>query len=105
MFSIYICGGFFYVARDLIVRVFYILGTIRLRHMGTSLLCRPPTLFSSLAAGDGIVPFRVSVLTVLVNGCLNWFFTWYLSLGPQGATHLYEYTVFFRAGFVHKLLC
>ena len=59
MFSIYICGGFFYVARDLIVRVFYILG-------------------------DGIVPFRVSVLTVLVNGCLNWFFTWYLSLGPQG---------------------
>lgn len=59
----------------------------------------------SLVAGDGTVPFRVSVLTVLVNGCLNWLFTGYLSFGPQGATNLFPYIVPIRASFVNQLLC
>ena len=46
MFSIYICGGFFYVARELIVRVFYILGTTKTTSHWYLLLWRLLTLFS-----------------------------------------------------------
>jgi peptidoglycan biosynthesis protein MviN/MurJ (putative lipid II flippase) len=59
MFSIFITGGFTYIARDLIVRVFY-------------------------SIGDGVPPFRTSILTVTVNGTLNWLFVCYFALGSQG---------------------
>lgn len=59
MFSVYITGGFTYIARDLIVRVFYTIG-------------------------DGIAPFRTSILTVIFNGAFNWLFACYFALGSQG---------------------
>mmetsp|Transcript_16612 Transcript_16612/g.40859 ORF Transcript_16612/g.40859 Transcript_16612/m.40859 type:complete len:648 (-) Transcript_16612:1604-3547(-) len=59
MFSVYITGGFTYIARDLVVRVFY-------------------------AIGDGFSPLRTSILTVVVNAALNWLFAWKFALGSQG---------------------
>ena len=50
----------------------------------------------SLVAGDGTVPFRVSVLTVLVNGCLNCC-SLVTSFGPQGAYYISFHTLFLFA--------
>jgi putative peptidoglycan lipid II flippase len=50
MFSVYITGGFFFVTREVLTRVFYVLG-------------------------DASVPFKVAVVSVFANGALDSAFT------------------------------
>mmetsp|Transcript_115254 Transcript_115254/g.279652 ORF Transcript_115254/g.279652 Transcript_115254/m.279652 type:complete len:628 (-) Transcript_115254:1153-3036(-) len=59
LFSLYMAGGVFSIVRDLILRVFYVIG-------------------------DGDRPLRISFLAVSVNLFLDWFFTFFLSCGAQG---------------------
>eukprot|EP00850_Spirogloea_muscicola_P011095 SM000067S20372 [mRNA] locus=s67:538159:543429:- [translate_table: standard] len=55
----YVIGATSYLARDVLVRVFY-------------------------ALGDGQLPFRVSILAVLANAFLDWFLVRKLGYGAQG---------------------
>eukprot|EP00850_Spirogloea_muscicola_P016682 SM000137S00460 [mRNA] locus=s137:206991:212913:+ [translate_table: standard] len=55
----YVIGATSYLARDVLVRVFY-------------------------ALGDGQLPFRVSILAVLANAFLDWFLVRKLGYGVQG---------------------
>lgn len=63
MFAITICGGFFFVAREIFVRVFFVIG-------------------------DASVPFRVALVGVVTNAALNYVFTssYIFNLGAQGIT-------------------
>lgn len=88
MFSVYITGGFTYIARDLIVRVFYSIGNAVTRARDASFAAHSQRGFEHflVSSGDGVAPFRTSFLTVIFNGALNWLFACYFALGSQGTS-------------------
>ncbi|CAM6098788.1 unnamed protein product [Calypogeia fissa] len=55
----YVVGSSFYLARDLLVRVFYVLG-------------------------DGQTPFQISMAAIFMNALLDWLFVQYAGFGVQG---------------------
>jgi len=59
MMSAYIGGGLAFIFRDIIVRVFYVVG-------------------------DSLCPFHASMFTVVLNLLLNWLFVFYFELGSHG---------------------
>lgn len=59
MMSAYIGGGLAFIFRDIIVRVFYVVG-------------------------DSLCPFYASMFTVVLNLLLNWLFVFYFELGSHG---------------------
>ena len=79
LFSLYMAGGVFSIVRDLILRVFYVIGIFY-----SFALFVPESLHEFI--GDGDRPLRISFLAVSVNLFLDWFFTFFLSCGAQGMT-------------------
>ena len=78
-FATYVLGGFFFVARELITRVFYVLG-------------------------DAAAPFRIAAASVFVNAALDVAFTLAFGLGARGIALATVGTAVVAAAALHRAL-